>query len=225
MKLYWRNIILSMFVALLTCAVASCSKDVEPVVKERPSLSATSLSLEVGDSAILHVANADTIYLATTNAPNVVSIRIEGVDIIVKALAVGEAKINVGVSGARLMCGVEVYEKTSIKDDFSAELNDNRCRFVSPTLAIYYDTPGTIFSVEDNRTIEIRDLSTGDYVKFDMGITILAQGPLENASLWINEQKINVNYASLEKYTAEGDMWIHIIDQYGNDMALVVTDM
>ena len=220
MKLYWRNIILSIFVVLLTCAVASCSEDDEPVVKERPSLSVTSLSLEVGDSAILHVANADTIYSATTNASNVVSMRIEGVDIIVKALAVGEASININVNGARLMCGIEVYEKSTTKEDFSAELNDDRCRFVSPSLTIYYDTPGTIFSIANNQIIEIRDLSTGDYVKFDMGTTTPTQGTLNNASLTINGASVNLKYASLEHHTPDGSMWFHLIDYNNNSLVL-----
>ena len=220
MKHQWQNIILSMFVAFWACAVVSCDEDVEPIVKERPSLSATTLSLEVGDSAILHVANADTIYMASTNAPNVVSVRIDGIDIIVKALTVGEANININVNGARLMCGVEVYEKTTTKDDFSTELNDDRCRFVSPSLAIYYDTPGTIFSIANNQKIEIRDLSTGDHVKFDMGTTTPTQGTLNNASLIINGTTIILKHASLEHHTPDGSMWFHLIDTNDNSITL-----
>ena len=69
------------------------------------------------------------------------------------------------------------------KYDFAEELKDSHCRYVSPSLSIYYDTPGTMFSVEDNRIIEIRDLSTGDYLKFDLGTNTPKQGLLENAYL------------------------------------------
>lgn len=208
--------------AFWACAVVSCAEDVEPIVKERPSLSATTLSLEVGDSAILHVANADTIYMVSTNAPNVVSMQIVGVDITVKAIAVGEASININVNGARLMCGVEVYEKTTTKDDFSTELNDGRCRFVSPSLAIYYDTPGTIFSIANNQIIEIRNLSTGDHVKFDMGTTTPTQGTLNNASLIINGTSISLKHASLEHHTPDGSMWFHLIDTNDNNITLKI---
>ncbi|MBR5332972.1 MAG: hypothetical protein IKV32_06735 [Muribaculaceae bacterium] len=222
MKQAWLKI---MLLSMLMAFVASCDEGAEPVVKERPLLSATTLSLEVGDSAILHVANADTIYMASTNAPNVVSVRIDGIDIIVKALTVGEANININVNGARLMCGVEVYEKTTTKDDFSTELNDDRCRFVSPSLAIYYDTPGTIFSIANNQIIEIRDLSTGDHVKFDMGTTTPTQVTLNNASLIINGTSINLKHASLEHHTPDGSMWFYLIDTNDNSIILVVANL
>lgn len=205
--------------------VASCSDDDEPVERLRPSLSVSQLSLEVGDSAILQVVNADTIISATTDAPQVVMLRVEGTNVIVKAIAQGEATVAINVKGARLKCDVTVIGVDTPQDDFDKELLDERCRFVSPALSMYYDTPGTIFTIATNGTIEVRSLISGDHISFNPGTKNLSEGSLPNASLKINDSPIELKQTTLHRLTPTGSMWLSLLDTHGNRMALVVTEL
>ena len=137
-----KNIWKLLLVALISIVGVGCNDADEPIERLRPTLSVSQLSLEVGDSAILQVVNTDTIISATTDAPQVVMLRVEGTNVIVKAIAQGEATVAINVKGARLKCDVIVTKDDTPQYDFSQELLDERCRFVSPTLSMYYDTPG-----------------------------------------------------------------------------------
>lgn len=215
-------LLLSLF-TLIICI--GCCNDDEPIIKPRPTLSATSLNLEVGEEAILHIENTDSAISATTNAPNVISLQIDGTNIIVQALAQGEATIAINAHGARLRCDVVVTESQAPQHDFDKELHDQRCRFVSPSLSLYYDIPGTIFSISNGRIIEVRNLSTGDYATFDMGTNSPSQGQLENTSLTINGTAIALKSATLEQLAPDGSMWLNLLDENNNRIIIVVTDL
>ena len=220
-----KNIWKLLLVALISIVGVGCNDADEPIERLRPSLSVSQLSLEVGDSAILQVVNADTIISATTNAPQVVMLRVEGTNVIVKAIAQGEATVAINVKGARLKCDVTVIGVDTPQDDFDKELLDERCRFVSQSLSLYYDTPGTIVSVTNGNVIEMRSLITGDNISFNPGTTPLQEGLLPNATLKINDTPVNLKQASLVRLATDGSMWINILDTNGNRMVLVVTDM
>ena len=210
-------------VILIVCI--SCNNEDEPIVKPRPSLSVNSLNLEVGDSAILHIENTDSVISAITNAPQVISLRINGSNIIVQALSQGNAVITINAHGARLQCDVVVNESQIPQPDFDKELQDERSRFVSPFLSLYYDTPGTIFSVSSNNVIEVRSLITGDNISFNPDTTTLQEGNLPNASLYINGNKTTLRQATLQRLSPNGSMWFNLLDTNGNQIVLVVTDI
>lgn len=216
----------NLFVSLLMLVVCvGCSDDDEPVERLRPSLSVSSLSLEVGDSATLHVDNIDSVISAVTNAPQVVALRVEGANVVVKALAQGDAVVTINVEGARLKCDVTVTKDDTPQYDFSQELLDDRCRFVSPTLSMYYDTPGTIFSIATDGTIEVRSLISGDHISFNPGTKNISEGSLPNASLKINDSPIELKQTTLHRLTPTGSMWLSLLDTHGNRMVLVVTEL
>ena len=210
-------------VILIVCI--SCNNEDEPIVKPRPSLSVTSLNLEVGDSAILHIENTDSVISAITNAPQVISLQVNGSNIIVQALSQGNAVITINAHGARLKCDVVVNESQVPQPDFDKELQDERSRFVSPFLSLYYDTPGTIFSVSSNNVIEVRSLITGDNISFNPGTITLQEGNLPNASLYINGNKTTLRQATLQRLSPNGSMWFNLLDTNGNQIVLVVTDI
>lgn len=211
--------------ALMSIVGVGCNDADEPIERLRPSLSVSQLSLEVGDSAILQVVNTDTIISATTDAPQVVMLRVEGTNVIVKAIAQGEATVAINVKGARLKCDVTVFGIEPPQDDFDKELLNERCRFVSPSLSLYYDTPGTIVSVTKGNVIEMRSLITGDYISFNPGTTPLQEGLLPNATLKINDTPVNLKQTSLVRLATDGSMWLNLLDSKGNRMTLVVTDI
>lgn len=220
-----KNIWKLLLVALISIVGVGCNDADDPIERLRPSLSVSQLSLEVGDSAMLQVVNADAIISATTDAPQVVMLRVEGTNVIVKAIAQGEATVAINVKGARLKCDVTVIGVDTPQDVFDKELLDERCRFVSQSLSLYYDTPGTIVSVTNGNVIEMRSLITGDNISFNPGTTILQERLLPNATLKINDTPVNLKQASLVCLATDGSMWINILDTNGNRMVLVVTDM
>ena len=140
-------VILLLSIVVISVFAISCCED-GPTQEERlrPSLSVSTLNLEVGDSAILYVSNAEVINSVTTTSSHVISVQINDLSVVVKALAKGNAIIDVNADGARLRCSVLVEESDVPPFDFSNELIDAHCRFVSPILLLNYDIPGTIFS-------------------------------------------------------------------------------
>jgi hypothetical protein len=220
-----KNIWKLLLVALILIVGVGCNDADDPIERLRPSLSVSQLSLEVGDSAMLQVVNADTIISTTTDAPQVVMLRVEGTNVIVKAIAQGEATVAINVKGARLKCDVTVIGIETPQDDFDKELLDERCRFVSPSLSLYYDTPGTIVSVTNGNVIEMRSLITGDNIIFNLGEVALKEGTLPNATLQINGNSVELKQATLEHITTDGSMWLNLLDDNNNRIIIVVTDI
>ncbi len=217
-----KNIWKLLMVALISIVGVGCNEEDEPIERLRPSLSELQLNLEVGDSAMLQVIDADTVISVTTDAPQVIALRVDGSNVIVKAIAQGYAVVVVNVKGARLKCDVTVIGVDTPQDDFSQELQDERCRFVSPSLSLYYDTPGTIVSVTKGNVIEMRSLITGNNISFTPGTTTLYEGRLPNATLKINDTSVNLKHASLEHHTPDGSMWFHLIDTNDNNITLKI---
>lgn len=214
---------------MLMGLTASCDSNDEPIDnptnQPRPYLSDTSITLAVGDSAILHVINADSITSATTSDHKIISLEISDTNITAKALSKGEATISVNAYGARLSCNVKVTASATPSFDFGKELQDNRCRFTSPSLSLYYDTPGTIFSLSNDRSIEARSLITGDHITFYPGTTNPKEGNLPNATLHANATQIELKQATLERITPDNAMWFNLLDTSNNRIILVVTDL
>lgn len=219
------NISILLINILLTGILVSCGSDGESEPRLHPTLSSSTIEIEVGDSTILQVLNAQTITSVSTNEPEVVSLSILGTDIMVTALAEGHAYINVNIEGVKLNCKVIVTASPVNSYDFNQELQNERCRFVSPSLSIYYDTPGTIFSIVEGNVVEIYDLSTGDQVVFNSGTSVLSEGELPNAILQINGNTIELKQKTLEALKPDGSMWLNLLDVNDNRLVLVVTDL
>lgn len=214
--------------ALLSGIISSCSDDepiVDPIKQLRPSLSDSILNISVGDSAVLRVLNADTILSVMTNNPKVIAHEVTDSIIIVKALCEGKVIIVVNTIGARLSCDVRVVASPIPTYDFSKELQDTRSRYVSPSLTMNYDTPGTVFSMAQNGIVEVRSLITGDSISFNPGTVELIEGLLHNATLQVNGNDIELQGTTLEKITSDNSMWLNLLDAKGNRIVLVVTDM
>lgn len=205
-------------------AISCCEEEPKPEERLRPALNTSTLNLEVGDSAIIYVTNAEVINSVTTSS-QVVSVQKNALSVIVKALAKGSAIIDINADGVRLRCSVEVEESEVPQYDFSVELNNDQCRFVSPLLRLNYDTPGTIFSKSKDGIIEVRSLITGDHVVFYPGTAIPQEGNLPNATLQINGTSVELKQAILERISSDGSMWLNLLDTGGNRMVLVVTDL
>lgn len=220
---YWSWIFL---LALCACVVSACGDNTdEPTAKERPSLSVSTLNLEVGDTVTLQVNNAEEINSANVSNPAIVSLRIDGTSICLKALAAGETVVNINVDGARLCCEVIVVEPLMPNYDFTPEIQNTQSRYVSPSLKMTYETPGTIFSVAHNGTIEVHSLITGNSITFNPGTIELTEGLLPNATLQVNGNNIELQEVTLEKLTPDNSMWLNLLDAKGNRIVLVITDM
>lgn len=213
---------------LLAGVITSCNGDepvAEPITQLRPSLSDSVLNISVGDSAVLRVLNVDTILSVTTNMPEIISHEISDTIITVKALSEGEATVIVNTIGARLRCDVFVSAKPISSYDFSKELQNALCRYVSHSLSMSFDTPGTIFSIKESGVIEVRSLITGDNILFSPGMDELTEGLLPNATLQVNGNYIEIQEVILEKVAPDNSMWLNLLDAKGNRIVLVVTDM
>lgn len=219
-----RLILLLSIVVIGFFITSCCEEEPNPEERLRPALNTSTINLEVGDSAILYVLNAEALNSVTTSS-QVISVQVNALSVIVKALAKGNAIIDINADGARLRCRVEVEESEVPKYDFSEELNNDQCRFVSPLLLLNYDTPGTIFSKSKDGIIEVRSLITGDHVVFYTGTAIPQEGNLPNATLQINGTSVELKQAILERISSDGSMWLNLLDTGGNRMVLVVTDL
>lgn len=225
MKKKTTNISILLISILLTYILVSCGSDGESEPRLHPTLSNSTIEIEVGDSTILQVLNAQTITSVSTNEPEVISLRISGTDIIVTALAEGDAYINVNIEGVKLNCKVIVSASPVNSYDFTQELQDERCRFVSSSLSIYYDTPGTIFSIAEGNVVEIHNISTGDHVVFNAGTSVLLEGELPNAMLQINGNTIELKQKTLELLKLDGSMWFNLLDVNNKRFVLVVANL
>ena len=81
-----------------------CDEEPSPVERLRPTLSTSTLKLEVGDSAVIHVSNTELISSVTITSTHVISLQVKEFEIIVKALAKGNAIIDVNADGVVNLC-------------------------------------------------------------------------------------------------------------------------
>ena len=209
----------------LLCVMVACSSDDGPIERLRPLLNETTIELEEGDSTILEVINAQNISHIEISDSTVIGAKIKGVNIVVVGLCKGSAILTVVVDDIRLNCDVKVIARESPQYDFSQELEDDRARFVSQSLSMYYDTPGIMFSISNDNVVGVRNLSTGDVVEFYLNCSTLSQGNLPNAKLVVNGDEVTLQRATLELLSSDGSMWCHLVDENGGHIALVVTDL
>lgn len=110
-------------------------------------------------------------------------------------------------------------EDTRPTYSFEKELNDDRSRFVSETLTLYYDEGGTIFSKEaDNGTIIYRaiELATGNSAELYLQKT--------SPRLLINGDETPVKSVMTERDNEKG-AWINIQTPDYKHIVFVVTDL
>ncbi len=217
-----RCILLIMTVYMLT----ACDGNGKDLVL---SLSHEELSLTVGEQAVLTVSNAKSVS-ATASSP-VVSVLVDGRNILVKAVKAGEGSVRVTADGHRLTCRVIVADNEVPADpdqpaddyNFSSELLDASPRYVSDALTMRYDDCGVLFSVNDGKEISIYNLDNGDSVTLSFA-GALAEGLLENARLEVNGEPIELTSAVVEQHTAAAT-WIHLRTTAGAHIPLVLPAM
>lgn len=210
------HIIIIMVIALFI----ACQNEDGPIQSPRPSIDKTSLSLKLGERDTLIVSNADNII--ATPSSDIVEVEIKGCQIIVSAIKVGNTTISITANQHSLSCAVTVTAEPTSTNEFEDELNDNRSKYTSPTLSMYYDTPGTMFSAADDNTIEVRNLTTGDHIKFHTPQMTI--GELANMTLVVNNEPITLISARLERDDDFGT-WINLTAIDGSKIVLVVSDI
>lgn len=215
--------ILHLIILTLASFAISCGDDNDPINPPRPKLDRNELTMTVGECDTLTVSNATTITAsASTDA---VRLKVTDNKIIVTAVNVGEASITVSADNQQLSCKVKVTAKIPSSNDFAKELNDTRSRYVSSNGAsMYYDTPGTLFSITKAHIIEVRNLDSNEYVRLNCGNNPINVGDMPNATLVINGDEVSLLAARAERCDDIG-MWFNLVTIDGTAIVLVITDI
>lgn len=212
--------------------LCSCSNSENDLV---PSLSHDAVSLEVGDSKVITVANAANV--SATSASSIISLSVTGNQITITALKMGETTIRVSADGTRLQCKVTVVGNGSGEpenpdepeipnnDDYSyeKELQDATSRYVSSEFALKYDDIGVVFMVENGNKITIQHLDNGDIVNFEFDGNV-ALGVLNNPQLSVNNNVVEIKQAEIKQLNDLG-MWILITTISNEHITIVLTDI
>ncbi len=109
---------------------------------------------------------------------------------------------------------------------FEPELSDDRCRFVSPDIELYYDNGGILFcrDQEDGRTVyRAVDLQTGSEVLFSMPAGAI-KGPVISPELAIDGKVVVLSSATVERIEKSG-VWIDILTPDNKHSVLVVSGL
>lgn len=212
------------YILILLLVLVSCNKEDDEKGILRPTLSATDIELQVGESAVITVHNADGNIIAKAENDEIVDIFVSGEDITIMALKTGESVINITAGLRQLQCRVVVTLSEQSEYDFEKEYKDKTSRYISPTMSLRYDTPGIIFSITDNSKIEIIDLSSGCKVKFIGNEAFQGEGIIENATLEENGEKIDIAIAEIKRIS-DTEIWLLITTSTANNIILVLTDM
>ena len=136
----------------------------------------------------------------------------------------GKTIVDILADGTRLQCMVKVSERPIPPYDFSKELSDNRCRFSSQSLTLYYDTPGNIFSIWDNRKIEIINLDSLHHILFDAKENITTNGQQLSPTLTINNIEIPISEATVEEHSTRGT-WFNILTESHERIVIAITNL
>lgn len=211
--------------------LCSCSNSENDLV---PSLSHDVVSIEVGASKVITVANATNV--SVTSASSLISLAVTGNQITITALKVGETTIRVNADGTRLQCKVTVVggggdepenpdePETPNNDDYSyeKELQDATSRYISDDISLKYDQSGVVFAVESNGFIAFSlDYDERVCLTFDGDVAV---GALNNPHLTVNDVDVEVSEARIEQINEHGT-WIHIIATTQEHIVFVVTDI
>lgn len=201
------------------------SNDTPPPRGETPRITPTTLTLKEGEQATATVANATEVAVVKNDYTDIFAIETEGLTIIARGLKPGEGAATIKADDSLLTLRVTVTGKSNEDEyDFSAELADNRTRFVSERVAIAYDTPGTIVSRRADGTVEMRDLSNGNHIEFAPGGD--TEGSLTGATLSVNGEAARIEECSLEWKASESDRWYRITTAGSSrPIVLVVTGL
>lgn len=211
------------YILVLSLAVIACNKEDDENGILRPSLSATEVNLMVGETATVSVLNADEI-TATIENDSIANIYIDGCNINIEALKVGETWINVTVGLRQMSCKVTVTMPEQNKYDFTKEFEDNTSRYVSPSLTIRYDTPGIIFGISDNRKIEIIDITSGNKVELLSETEFINEGEIQNVTLKENGVVVDLVSAEIKRVT-ETEIWFLLTTPTTDNIIFVITDL
>ena len=144
------------------------SRHDEPYV--RPTIDTTDLTMRVGETAEVHIA--DCTELRAIPEDDIIEVSAVGGTVFVTALAEGRTSVSIYADGVLLRCRVEVCKadtpfegeenKPSEPDDDAAQLSDASRRYESAAMTMRYDTPGTIFErSREGRRFTVRSLATG----------------------------------------------------------------
>ena len=206
-------------------SLQSCNDNDEPISSGlRPSLSNDSTEIIVGECDTLHVLDAEAITSATAHDTPIIDIKTAGLNIFITALKEGKTIVDILADGTRLQCMVKVSERPIPPYDFSKELSDNRCRFSSQSLTLYYDTPGNIFSIWDNRKIEIINLDSLHHILFDAKENITTNGQQLSPTLTINNIEIPISEATVEEHSTRGT-WFNILTESHERIVIAITNL
>ncbi len=210
--------------ALLVLILSACGGNDDNVEILRPQLSQSSLTINEGETARLTVSSAQQV-TAKVSDETVISVNVSGCDILVKALAQGNAVVKIDADGHWLQCPVTVIASDK-PYDFTPELSNSKSRYTSQSLSLVYDdTPGVIFTLSHNGIIEILDLDSGANIVFNPGVSEYTLGTLENASLIVNGVVKTLSEAIVERCDNSG-VWLNLtVADSCEHIVLVITDL
>lgn len=218
-----------LYIAILTVTLlAGCKSSHHDEPRPRPTIDTDELSMYVGETAEVHVSDADDLSAeASTSVVAVTADAGRGV-IAVEALREGLATITVRADGAIMHCYVKVSAASEPDPDNPApeeptdereQLADATPRYVSTTLTMRHDTPGTIvMRYADGTRYAIRSLLTGDYISFDAGT------PSRAATLSVNGDDVELTDAQVAD-THDGMTWYRLLTaRWRHTVWIVVPD-
>lgn len=219
------QIIYVLLTIIISIFSISCSNSSDEELQ--PSLSSDNITLSEGESTTIIITNGTVIYAKASD--EIVSIKVNKNNILITAIKAGETTITISTGRHKLICSVTVTKNSynpEADDDKPAEnteLLNSTSRMTSSSISITYDTPGIIFSIENDNHISIYDLNTDNRVDFSF-IGEKALGELKQPRLTINDNIVSITNARIEQLTADG-MWILLTTIDGDHIWLVITDI
>ncbi len=219
------TIICVLITILFSITSISCSNSSDEELQ--PSLSSNNVTLSEGASTTITLTNGTIIYAKATD--EIVSIKVDKNNIQITAIKAGETTITISTGRHKLTCAVTITKRDNNpetdeeKPYDTTELQNSTSRLISSSFSITYDTPGIIFSIENDNHITIYDLNTDNRIDFSI-IGEKALGELNQPRLTINDNIVSITNARIEQLTADG-MWILLTTIEGDHIWLVITDI
>lgn len=198
-------------------SVTGCrSRHDEPYI--RPTIDTTDLTMRVGETAEVHVA--DCTELRAIPEADIIEVSVGRGTVFVTALAEGRTSVSIYADGVLLRCRVVVDKadtpfegednKPTEPDDDAVQLSDDSWRYESAAMTMRYDTPGTIFEhSRDGHRFTVRSLSTGNVATVILAARPAVVGSIGCTALTINGETVDIDRCEVARISGP-TVWLRL---------------
>lgn len=203
-----KHLYIILFLITVSHLSACSSGDTREIT--RPTLSETSVTMEIGKPHIIKVYNAEKI--SASDPANLLHLEVNGNEILLTAHKAGTTSIRIDADNSALTCRVEITHPLNPDPGNDEWLNNHSTRFESKKLTMNYSTPGTVVSCSDN-IFEFISLTNGDKIISTPN------------SLTVNDKILSTTNRKTVKH--EGNtLWLtHTADSDSETIKIVINDL